>query len=129
MSNLETYFKNGKAYVWNETFDIVKSKKTNPNAFANIIDKNEITVIIDQSKYNEEDAIEIEKNWKILTFDMTLPFDLVGFLAKVTKELADENISIFAVSAYSTDHILIKESDLEKAKEKLKTLGLIIEEK
>ena len=39
--DLENYFKNGKIYVWKETFVIFKSKKPYPNAFANIIDKNE----------------------------------------------------------------------------------------
>jgi len=32
---------------------------------------------------------------------MILPFGLVGFLAKVSKVLADEKIPIFAISAYS----------------------------
>jgi hypothetical protein len=127
--DLENYFKNGKVYIWKETFAIIKAKKTYPNAFANVIDKNEITVIIEQSKYDEENVIEIEKGWKILTFDMVLPFGLVGFLAKVSKVLADEKIPIFAVSAYSTDHILVKEKDLARAEEKLKELGCIIEEK
>jgi hypothetical protein len=126
---LEDYFKNGKVYVWKETFAVIKSKKTYPNAFANIIDKNEITVVIEQSKYNEDDVIEIEKDWKILTFDMVLPFGLVGFLAKVSKVLVDEKISIFAISAYSTDHILVKKKDLEKAIKKLENLGCIVEEK
>ena len=125
----EDYFRNGKIYVWKETFAIVKSKKTYANAFANIIDRNEITVIIDQSKFNEIDIIGIEKNWKILTFDMTLPFGLVGFMAKVSQALADEKISIFAISAYSTDHILVKEKDLSKAIKKLENLGCIAENK
>ena len=125
----KNYFKNGKVYIWKETFAIIKSKKVYPNAFANVIDKNETTVIIEQSKYNDEDIIEIEKDWKILTFDMILPFGLVGFLAKVSRVLADEKIPIFAVSAYSTDHILVKEKDLTRAEEKLKELGCIIEEK
>jgi len=125
----KNYFKNGKVYIWKETFAIIKSKKVCPNAFANIIDKNETTVIIEQSKYNDEDIIEIEKDWKILTFDMVLPFGLVGFLAKVSKVFADEKISIFAISAYSTDHILVKEKDLARAEEKLRELGCIVEEK
>ena len=66
--DFEKYFKNGKVYVWKETFTIIKSKKPYPNVFANIIDKNETTVIIEQSKYNDEDVIEVEKDWKILTF-------------------------------------------------------------
>jgi len=127
--DLENYFKNGKVYVWEEIFAIIKSKKPYPNAFANIIDKNETTVIIEQSKYNDEDVVEIEKGWKILTFDMILPFELVGFLTKVSKVLADEKIPIFAISAYSTDHILVKEKDLVRAEEKLKELGCIVEEK
>jgi len=126
---LENYFKNSKVYVWKETFAIIKSKKPYPNAFANIIDKNETTVIIEQSKYNDEDVVEIEKDWKIITFDMVLPFGLVGFLAKISKVLADEKISIFAISAYSTDHILVKEKDLVRAEEKLKEFGCVVEEK
>jgi len=126
---LKNYFKNGKVYIWKETFAIIKAKKPYPNAFANIIDNNETTVIIEQSKYNNEDVIEIEKGWKILTFDMVLPFGLIGFLAKISKVLADENISIFAVSVYSTDHILVKEKDLARAEEKLKELGCVVGEK
>ena len=127
--DLENYFKNGKVYIWKETFAIIKSKKPYLDAFTNIIDKNETTVIIEQSKYNDEDVIEIEKDWKILTFDMVLLFGLVGFLAKVSKVLADEKIPIFTISAYSTDHSLVKEKDLARAEEKLKELGCIIEEK
>jgi len=127
--DLENYFKNGKVYIWKETFAIIKSKKVYPNVFANIIDKNETTVIIEQSKYDEENVIEIEKDWKILTFDMILPFGLVGFLAKVSKVLTDERIPIFAISAYSTDHILVKEKDLARVEKKLKELGCVVEEK
>ena len=90
----KNYFKDGKVCIWKETFAIIKSKKPYSNAFANIIDKNEATVIIEQFKHNDEDVIEIEKDWKILTFDMVLPFGLVGFLAKVSKVLADEKIPI-----------------------------------
>jgi len=123
----EDFFKNGKVKVWKETFAVIKSKKTYPEAFTNIIDKNEITVIVDQTKVNDGDIIEIEKDWKLLTFDMVLPFELVGFLAALSKILAEEKISIFAISSYSTDHILVKEKDLEKAIQKIKELGCIVE--
>ncbi len=46
----------------------ISGKKPFVNAFAYIVDKNETTVFIEQSKYNDEDIIEIEKDWKILTF-------------------------------------------------------------
>ena len=125
--NVEDYFKNGNVYVWKSTFAVVKSKKLLEGAFAIIKDKNEITIVIDQSKIkNNKNIIEIEKDWKILTFDIELPFNLVGFLAKVSKALAEEKISIFVISAYSTDHILVKEKNLKKAISKLKNLGFKI---
>ena len=127
--NIQDYIKDGKAYFWKEKFAIIKSKKSNSDAFANIIDQNEITVIIDQSKITENDVIEIKKDWKILTFDMVLPFELTGFMAEVSKSLAAEKIAIFVVTAYSTDHILVNEGDMPKTKEKLEELGFIIEER
>ena len=125
--NLEDYFKNGNVYVWKETFAVVKSKKILEGAFAIIKDKNEITIVIDQSKIkNNKDIIRIEKDWKLFTFDMVLPFELIGFLSKISKILADENISIFVISAYSTDHILVKDKDLNKAIIKIKDAGFIV---
>ncbi len=124
---LEEYFKKGKVYVWKETFAVLKSKEIYPDAFANVIDKNEITVVIEKDKYNEDNIIGIEEGWKILTFDMLQTFGLTGFLAKLAKVLAEDRISIFVISAYSTDHILVKEEDLFKAKEKLKELGCLVQ--
>jgi hypothetical protein len=127
--NLENYLNKGKVYVWTETYAVVKSKKMYNGAFANIIDKNEITVIIDQNLIDKKDIIEVEENWKILTFDMVLPFGLVGFMAKISGVLAEEKIPIFVISAFSTDHVLVKEKDLLKAIKKLKSLGCIFEKK
>ena len=123
---METDLNNCKIYIWKEDFSIIKSKRVYPHAFANVVDKNEITVVVEESKYDESDIIEISRGWKILTFDMILPFELIGFLAKISSALAEENISIFVVSAYSTDHILVRKKDLLKAIKKLKSLGCIV---
>src|SRR3989344_9542789 len=122
------YFKNGKTFVWKEKFAVIKSEKILPDSFAVIKDKNEITVVIDQSKVNENsiDIIKIEKGWRLITFDMELPFELVGFLAKISGALAEKNISIFVISSYSTDHILVKEISLDSALKQLGELGFII---
>ena len=125
--NPETFLNNGSVHVWDQSFAMIRSRRTHPEAFANIIDHNEITVIMDETKVDEEDVIEIQKGWKLLTFEMVLPFELVGFLATVSTAFAEEEIPIFAVSAYSTDHLFVREKDLAKAKEKLRTLGCRIE--
>src|SRR3989344_4642667 len=96
---LEGYFKKGKFYIWKESFAIVKSNKPLPNAFAVIKDKNEITCVVEQSKIKDrKSVIKIENGWKIITFDIILPFGMVGFIAKISKALAEEGISIFVIS-------------------------------
>jgi hypothetical protein len=100
--------------VWKEKFAIVKSKKEYAEAFANIKYKDELTVIIDQNKIEKKDIIKIERNWKLITFNFLLNFNLVGFISKISSALAKKNISIFVVSSYSTDHLLVKEKDLKK---------------
>jgi len=115
--------KTGKIRARKENFAIIKAKKFLPETFACINDGKEITAIIEQAKINEKYVIDIQRDYKLLSFDMTLPFDLVGFIAKISKALAEEKIPIFVISGYSTDHILIHKKYIEKAKKKLKSLG------
>jgi len=127
---LEDCFGDGKIRVWKETFAVTKSRRPLPNAFAVIQDGKEITVVADQSKIRLEDVIEVEKDWKILTLDVVLPFDTIGVTAKISDALAKAKVSMLLISAFSRDHFLVKEKDLEKAKEALRTIGLeVIEEK
>jgi len=112
--------------VWKEDFAIVKSKQFNKNAFANINDVNEISIIIDETKINVEDVIEIDKGWKLITFEIKLDFGLIGFISKISSALAEADISIFVISSYSTDHFLIKKEKLDKTLEILKKLEVEI---
>lgn len=123
----QKFLKTGKVNVSTITYAIVKSRKVDLRGFANIVDSKETTVVIDQTLINLDEAIEIEKEWKLLTFEMVLPFELVGFLSVISQALAKEKVSIFALSAYSTDHILVKDKDLEKALGALMELGCQID--
>ncbi|GEM_PF-3308326 len=49
------------------------------------------------------------------------------FLANISKVLAEVRVPIFVISAYSTDHIFVRDRDLVKAKEKLESLGCTVE--
>lgn len=87
-------------------------------------DRFETTLLLDDIDYSTvrhavRDA-KIEENFRLLTFDIELDFSVVGFLAEVAKILAGAGISIVALSAFSHDHLLIKQNDLAKA---LKILG------
>ena len=70
----------------------------------------------------------VDDGWKCLKIDEVLDFSQVGVLAKISKILADNQISIFVVSTYNTDYILIKEQNLYKAIELLKQNNYIFNE-
>ena len=68
---------------------------------------------------------EEEGPYRLITFDIVLDLAIVGYLAVVSRVLADAGISIYALSTYLRDHILVKEGDAERAMEALR--GLIEE--
>ena len=53
----------------------------------------------------------------------TLEFHLTGILASLASPLAEAGISIFALSTFDTDHLLVKEGVLEPAIHTLKAEG------
>jgi len=114
-----------KASVRQERYVIGKVKncsKLSEKIFAVIKNGNETTVVAKENHGLK--TIEEKRFFKIISFETKLPFDLVGFLAYVAKILADQNVSVFAISSYSTDHILIKENDLDETLKILKDNGV-----
>ena len=65
----------------------------------------------------------VERGWRCLAVDGTLEFDQVGILASLAQPLAQAGISIFVVSTYDTDYLLVKQGRLESALEALRTAG------
>ncbi len=59
----------------------------------------------------------------LITFETDLPSDLTGFLAMVSKALGDEEVPIFAISSFRTDHILVRKAHRAKAVRALVALG------
>lgn len=70
-----------------------------------------------------ENTIQRDDGWKAFRIQGVLDFSLIGILAKVATVLADNGISIFAVSTYNTDYVLIKKENYQKALEVLQTAG------
>lgn len=70
-----------------------------------------------------ENIIQRDDGWKAFGIQGVLDFSLIGILAKIATILADNGISIFAVSTYNTDYVLIKKENYQKALEVLQTTG------
>ncbi len=66
---------------------------------------------------------QAETGWRGLKVQGPLDFDLTGVLASLAAPLAEASVSIFAISTYDTDYILVKEDDLEKARQVLQVSG------
>ena len=90
------------------------------------VDHDEISLIVkkhewDQKKKNFPEHIQ-EGPYRIITFDIILELSLVGYLSVISSVLAAEGISIFALSTYQRDHILIKKHDSKRAIKVLESL-------
>ena len=66
-----------------------------------------------------------EPDWRAIKVIGPLDFSLVGLMSDITSILSSEKISVFTLSTYDTDYILIKKSKLEQAKDALILAGYI----
>lgn len=64
-----------------------------------------------------------EKDYRAMRVRGPLPLDLVGILAAIANPLAEAGLSIFAISTYDTDYVLVKAHDLKAALEALERAG------
>jgi len=56
-----------------------------------------------------------ERGRRLLRVESTLAFSLTGIVASLAIPLAEASVSIFAVSTYDTDYLLVNEGDLDRA--------------
>lgn len=75
-----------------------------------------------------EHALSREDSWRAFRLEGVLSFALVGILAEISFLLAEEGISIFALSTYNTDYILTKSEQFPAALQALEEAGYQIKE-
>ena len=68
-------------------------------------------------------SVQQEGGWRVLQVEGPLDFGLVGILASITAPLARAGISIFAVSTYDTDFVMIKHDKIDAALDALRAAG------
>ena len=69
------------------------------------------------------DSIRTERGFRVLKIEGPFDFSLTGILLAVIGPLADAGISIFALSTYDTDYVLVKKNDLIPAVSVLQASG------
>ena len=78
------------------------------------------TSIVPQNTTDREDG------WRAFRVCGKMDFSLVGILSGITGILAEGGISVFAISTYDTDYVLVKDDEFERALMALKNAGCLL---
>jgi uncharacterized protein len=70
-----------------------------------------------------KNCIAREDGWRGFRVEGKLDFSLIGILSKITEILAEKQISVFVVSTFDTDYVLVKSEQLALAVESLESGG------
>jgi hypothetical protein len=81
----------------------------------------ELSIICPQENV-PEDALA-ERGWRCIKADGSFDFSVSGVHASLALPLAEAQISTLAVATYDTDHILVKDEELDHAVQVLKQVG------
>lgn len=97
------------------------------DAFSSItFDYAEVSLVLKSEEWDELKGgfreYREEGPYRLITFDIVLDLSIVGFLAVVSARLAEAGVSIYALSTFLKDHILVKGEDIEVAEEVLTRL-------
>jgi len=69
---------------------------------------------------------QAERGWRCLKVLGPLDLGMTGVLASVAVPLAQAGVSIFAVSTYDTDYVLVKAGDVANARDALRAAGHVV---
>jgi len=70
----------------------------------------EITIVCPNESIPEE--IKRDHGWKCIMIDGSFEFNEIGIIASISNILAKNGISIYVISTYETDYVLIKKSNV-----------------
>ncbi|MFN8373497.1 MAG: ACT domain-containing protein [Anaerolineae bacterium] len=92
-----------------------------------IVDKDEVSLVIAKDQFEEyarrmpghaQNAVV----YRLITIDVVLEPDLVGFMAFVSAALAKAGITLMPFAAFSRDHLLVPSDKFDAAMQVLETL-------
>lgn len=83
----------------------------------------ELSIVCPSVNVPSHTVTDAEHDWACIKVEGVLDFGLTGILSSLANPLAENNISIFAVSTFNTDYLLVKVRLLEKAKSVLEQAG------
>jgi hypothetical protein len=93
-----------------------------PGSFTLLVQAAEETTLVCPLDQAPQEA-EIDAGWRCFRIEQSFDFSVPGILASVLSPLAEAGIGIFATSTFSTDYVLVKAGDAQKAAAALEGAG------
>ncbi len=81
----------------------------------------ELSIVCDVAHVPED--VKAERGWRAFKLEGPFEFTLVGVLKQVLDPLAEAKVSVFAISSYDTDYVLVKTAQFEQAVTALTRFG------
>jgi hypothetical protein len=72
------------------------------------------------------DGARLSDGWRALRVDGPLDLALVGVLAPLAAALAEAAVSVFPVATFDTDWLLVREAQVERARDALTAAGHVV---
>jgi hypothetical protein len=85
----------------------------------------ELSIVCDQKVVPGD--VRAERDWVALKLEGPIPFTQTGVLASLLDPLASASISVFAISTFDTDYVLVKADVSLRAREILRAEGHRVE--
>ena len=86
---------------------------------------NELSIVC--AEENVPADLPCDAGWRVLSSPGPWGFTLTGLVESLAEPLALAGISIFVVSTYTTDYVMVKQNDLNIAMVTLKAAGHIVQ--
>ena len=113
-----------KLKILDSTFSVVKISSTEKiplwalksDVFSITRTDEELSIVCPSECLSKNEVFkDIENDWKCIKVEGILDFSLTGILSSLANTLAENKISIFAISTFNTDYLLVKCQSIEKA--------------
>ena len=75
--------------------------------------REELSVVCAEA--NIPEAVNGDKGWRSLKVHGPLDFSLTGVIVSLARPLAEAGVSVFVISTYDTDYLLVKKEGLDRA--------------
>ena len=131
MPNLEEVIRSSPVVLHADRYAYLRASAAPPvgEHFFVCADEHEITVVTREALVDRVPHDAIEARYRLLEFQISVPFQAPGFLATISSALADAGMNVLIVSTFGRDYVLLREADVKLGLQAIKQLGFTVRER